>query len=32
MSDARRLACIVILGEQEGGAFDWDALRWREPK
>lgn len=29
MSPARRLACIVIAGELDGGEFDWDRLEWK---
>lgn len=30
MTSTRRLALIVAAGENEGGSFDWDALRWKE--
>lgn len=30
MSPARRLAFIVILGELDGGKFDWKRLRWQQ--
>jgi hypothetical protein len=30
MSPARRMAFLVISGEQDGGSFDWDNLRWRD--
>lgn len=31
MSSARRYALIVVGGELDGGEFDWNAQRWREP-
>jgi hypothetical protein len=27
-----RLAWIIIFGELEGGRFDFEAMRWRDPK
>jgi hypothetical protein len=32
MSDTMRFALVVMVGEQEGRDFDWDAMRWRPPK
>lgn len=29
LSNVRRLALVVALGEAEGGAFDWRAMRWK---
>ena len=26
------LAFCVIFGEQEGGKFNWSALKWEQPK
>lgn len=31
MSPARRMAFAVILGEIEGGKFNWKSLRWEKP-
>ncbi len=32
MSRARKWAFIVAAGEIEGGSYDWNTQRWREPK
>lgn len=29
LSNVRRMALIVALGESEGGEFDWGAKRWK---
>ena len=31
MSPTRRWAVIVAAGEIDGGSYDWNTLRWREP-
>lgn len=28
--DAEVLAYTVVLGELEGGEFDWDAMKWKK--
>ncbi len=30
MNPAMRLAWLVIDGENEGGSFDWKAMRWNK--
>lgn len=30
MSDARRLAFVVAMGENKGGRFNWDDMRWEQ--
>lgn len=32
MSDAERLAHVVVLGEFEGNKFDWRRVRWEPQK
>jgi len=31
LEDYESLALTVILGELEGGSFNWNALRWEKP-
>ena len=26
------LAMTVLIGEAQGGEFDWDRMRWKEPR
>jgi hypothetical protein len=30
MSPTKRLAMCIVFGEQEGGTWDWDEMRWRK--
>lgn len=32
MSDQRRIACCVALGELDGFIFDWAGLTWSTPE
>ncbi len=30
LSNAERVAFLVIIGENEGGALDWSSMSWKE--
>lgn len=30
MSRHVRLAALIVLGQSEGGSWDWGAMKWRE--
>jgi hypothetical protein len=32
MPESFVLACNVVLGELDGGEFDWHSMRWKERK
>lgn len=32
LTPSERLARIVVFGQLDGGDFDWDRLKWKEPK
>jgi hypothetical protein len=32
MSPARRLAFAIAFGENDGGSYNWNTMRWREKK
>jgi hypothetical protein len=32
MDEGYRFALAVIHGEQDGGKFDWDKLKWKDPE
>ncbi len=32
LDSAHRQAFLIILGELEGGTFDWGAMAWKKPQ
>lgn len=31
-TDLERTAAIIIIGEMDGGEFDWATLSWKKPR